>query len=117
MAYASLIAGLCLLPGKRLPRLRFLDFPQADKLVHFCLFGILGGLICWAADVRCRHRQAVLAAILAAVAYGAILEALQHVLLPHDRCFAWGDIGANAIGVAFFAGSYLWLRRRTDRAQ
>jgi VanZ family protein len=114
-AFAALITRLCLMPGKQLPQGRFLDFPQADKLVHFCLFGLLAGLICWAADARCRHRKAALLALVAVSAYGSLIEVLQPLLLPNDRCFSLGDIAANILGAAFFAGIFLALRQWADR--
>jgi len=114
-AFAALVARLCLMPGNQLPRFGFLGFPLADKLVHFCLYGILAGLICWAADVRCRHRKAALLALLGSIAYGSLIEVLQPLLLPNDRCFSLGDIVANTMGAAFFAGSFLGLRQWTDR--
>jgi VanZ family protein len=114
-AFAVLVTRFCLMPGKQLPRVQFLDFPQADKLVHFCMFGLLAGLICWAADARCRHRKAALLALVAVSAYGILIELLQPLLLPHDRCFSFGDIAANVLGATCFAGTFLGSRQWTDR--
>jgi VanZ family protein len=113
--FAALVTRFCLMPGKQLPQVQFLDFPQADKLVHFCMFGLLAGLICWAADARCRHRKAALLALVAVSAYGSLIEVLQPLLLPNDRCFSLGDIAANILGAAFFAGIFLALRQWADR--
>lgn len=88
---------------------------SADKLVHFCLFGLLAGLICWSADARCRHRKAALFAFVAVSAYGILIEVLQPLLLPNDRCFSLGDIAANILGAACFAGSFLAIRQWADR--
>jgi hypothetical protein len=35
--------------------------------------------------------------------------------LPNDRCFSLGDIAANILGAAFFAGIFLALRQWADR--
>jgi len=79
-----------------------------DKLNHLAAFGALA--LC--AVLGWRHqRSAMLAVLLALLAYGGAIELLQSQV--PNRQAEWGDLLADALGIA--AGALLalaWLRRR-----
>lgn len=69
--------------------------PHVDKLVHLLLFLALGWI--WHRSLaRAGRPVPYLAVFAAAVAYGAFLEALQH--LSGVRTAEWGDVAADALG-------------------
>ncbi len=75
-----------------------------DKVVHFAAYAVLALLLRRALRASAVGAPAV-AAVLAAVAYGALIEAIQS-LLPWRRA-EWWDLGADALGavLAVIAGS------------
>ncbi len=100
---AALISVLALMPAP--PRQMDLG---CDKLNHVFAFAALG--LCAVFGWR-GSRAALLAVLLALLAFGGAIELVQ--LQVPNRSGEWSDLGADAIGIglgALFAG--LWLRRR-----
>jgi VanZ family protein len=99
--WAGVIFALSSIPGTRL---RTMDLPQFDKIVHALLYGVLGGLLCRALD-RSRAggpaRSHVLLAILIATAYGVTDEI--HQLWTPQRSADWRDVVADACGATLGA--------------
>lgn len=93
-----------------------LDFPWADKLFHFVLYAVTGALFLVTFEREGRpfiRRNALVAAVVAAAAYGLIMEYAQGYTVA--RHFEWADAGVNAAG-AFAAVAYIYvLRRRKSR--
>lgn len=115
LAWALLIAFLCLTPGKALPQWQWADLLRVDKLVHMGMFAVLTvllarGLRDRSANTRPLPRLLLMAGALS-VAYGASMEVLQEIPGLNRR----GDIIdliANTVGAV--AGAY-WLRWRLKR--
>lgn len=87
-------------------------FPHADKIIHFLIYSLLGGLCLWSLRVtRFRYSVHITAlAILATSAYGASDEIHQSFVPGRDSTL--GDLSADIVGS--FAGVSLayFLARR-----
>jgi VanZ family protein len=96
--HLALITILSLLPAWFLPA-SVTGVVGLDKVVHAGLYGILGALVYWA---RAADRKGPPRAgwALGAMGYGVLMEVLQLTLSGVRRGFSWGDILANAVGVA-----------------
>ena len=96
--HLALIAILSLLPAWFFPA-SVTGVAGLDKVVHAGLYGILGALVYWA---RAADRKGPPRArwALGAIGYGVLMEVLQLTLSGVRRGFSWGDILANAVGVA-----------------
>jgi len=88
------IAFLSLLPGADLPAQRL-----NDKMSHFIAYGVLSFLI-----VLGRHKMSLIRAIVIAIGYGLVLEALQGAM-PFGRSASWLDALANTGGVMLGASA------------
>lgn len=111
-AHLVLIAGLSLLPAGLFP-LAATRIPGMDKVIHVALYGVLGGLLRWAADER-EAWAAGWALPLAGAAYGLLMEGAQLWLSGGARSFSWGDALANLLGVVlFWCGTGRLLGRRS----
>lgn len=75
--------------------------PGIDKAVHVGLYGILGGLLRWAAGPWAATRAARWWPVAGAL-YGLLLEWLQPWVGGAGRTFSWGDAAANLAGVMLF---------------
>lgn len=100
-----------------LPRGPGLDFPVgADKIAHGLAYAVLAGLAVRATSRLGRRRVFALAAIGAAIVYGALLENWQRLL--GGRTTELGDAIANAVGavVGGLVALYVWRPRRQRTA-
>lgn len=101
VTYASLKA-----PSMKPPPF-FLDFPNSDKLIHFCMyFGMAFWLFYSLISVRSRYRYLV--AFTLSVVYGIFMEIMQDVMAIGRSMDVW-DAVANATGAAIFllASAYI----------
>jgi VanZ family protein len=102
-AWGALVGVLLLMPVGDLPAPpnwlpAFLD-SISDKLVHAALF--FAGVLTLARSARAlRASHPLAAAVLAAIAYGGLLELLQG---STGRDASWGDLGADALGASLAA--------------
>ena len=115
VAWAALIAFLCLTPATTLPTWEWADLLSVDKFVHAVMFGVLTWLL--ARGLRRRSTNALsdgrllLVAGAASFFYGASMEVLQQI--PGlGRQGDWVDLTANTIGALVGA---LWLNWRWAR--
>ncbi|MDR0758344.1 MAG: hypothetical protein LBF85_10945 [Tannerella sp.] len=85
-------------PATKIPR-----FPGWDKIVHFCMYGGVAGVI-WLEYLfshrndRLRLKQGILAAAVCPLLLGGLLEIGQSTLTVH-RNGDWMDFAANAGGI------------------
>ncbi|MGV3637936.1 MAG: VanZ family protein [Flavobacteriales bacterium] len=117
IAWALLIAFLCLTPGKALPQWEWADLLSVDKVVHMLMFGALSYLLARGLKDRGHNRWSYARILVVAgsisFAYGALMELLQE--MPGlGRNGDLVDLTANTIGAV--VGAYLvyrfWTRQR-----
>jgi VanZ family protein len=89
-ASAAVLAG-CLVPNRWLPRL------PNDKFLHFASFILLSVLALSVAGSGAERWLWLLGLLIG----GWVIECLQ-ILVP-GRSFCWGDVAANASGIAVVA--------------
>jgi VanZ family protein len=117
IAWALLIAFLCLTPGKALPQWEWADLLSVDNVVHMLMFGALSYLL--ARGIKDRegnnwsYARVLIAAGSISFVYGALMELLQET--PGlGRNGDLVDLTANTIGAV--VGAYLvyrfWTRPR-----
>lgn len=98
-AYTALITRLSLAPSSSLKLFsRYFKFPNADKVAHFAMYGVLAALLVWAFRVRVTRFRAALWVAGVCIAYGLLMEVLQIIILPGDRHFSLLDFAANTAG-------------------
>ena len=101
-AYLILITFLSLMPGQDVPDIML--FPNADKVIHACMYAGFTFLLLWAYPVTFSgHRQFL--PFLIVVAYGFFMETLQRISVL-GRSFELRDELANSLG--FFPGWLAW---------
>lgn len=97
---------------------RLYEFPGADKVGHFVLYGVLSLLVNLVTLERWKRlgvwRVALLTSALLAALIG--LEELSQNLFP-ARTSSWADLAAGYLGVALFAGVAVWIRLKRRVAQ
>ncbi len=116
VAWALLIAFLCLTPGEELPQWEWADLLRVDKLVHALMFGVLTFLL--ASGFRSRpgnpwpDTKVLVVAGALSFGYGGLMELLQGI--PGlNRQGDLVDLTANSVGALL--GAFLihrvWERR------
>jgi VanZ family protein len=102
--YFLFISVLFFLPGSVLPKEGWLSKIYFDKWVHVGFFAVLVVLWLWA---LMPDRKAALWLILAAIAYGIVVEFVQDRFVP-NRSFDLGDWAADSVGSLI--GLWFWSR-------
>ena len=82
---------LCI-PGKKLPKMGWLQIPYFDKYVHIFIFGVLSYLFC-----RTTNKRWFWLVALICTCYGTAMEFVQENWIP-NRSFDAFDIIADTIG-------------------
>ena len=116
--WAALIFVLSSIPGTSLPTV---EVPQADKMVHTLIYGVLGALVLRALDgvgapgvgARWVGARGVLLAAALATLYG-ISDEIHQLWTPH-RSADWHDVVADAVGglsgaLALVGGRWMKIR-------
>jgi VanZ family protein len=93
---------LHVIPGNVFPRIpHYLDLLKPDKLLHAALFAVFVFLLAGAfrkeGSPSLLRRYPALAAVITALLFGAILELVQHYLIPNRFGSVYDEI-ANAVG-------------------
>lgn len=111
IAWFFVVSILVFLPGNDMPKVRWLNIPHFDKIVHAGLFGGMVFLFClpfFKSDLSLKKKRNyfMLIAFLAIV-YGIVVEFIQKYYIP-GRSFDLLDWMADSIGVviAFFVATY-----------
>jgi VanZ family protein len=103
LVWAATIFALSSFPGSTYPRT---NVPQADKIVHFILYGTMGTLCARALLLRrkanpappaARTRLLVLATAVALATLYGVSDELHQLLVP-GRSADWRDALADAVG-------------------
>jgi VanZ family protein len=109
--WTIIILVLTLMPGKAIPDVGFFN---ADKLVHFFVFGLLMVLTSYAIAkmkvVRGTPDNPMMISFIYSVALGIAIEVLQQ-FVP-GRSFSVADMIANTIGVTLGYFAFIKLQRR-----
>jgi len=101
VSWTAVVFYVCLMPASAVPAVPWMNFPLADKLVHFLLFGIL----CWLylkAGMSLTGQytwKGIYASALLSTCLGVLIEYLQATLV-NGRSFEYLDILADTIGIA-----------------
>jgi hypothetical protein len=110
VAWTLLILAACSIPGHELPASSLLQY---DKLAHFALFAVLGGLWMHALPGPLPRTTRVVTA--AGLAYAALTEVYQS-LLPLGRSGDPLDVLADAAGLLTAVVLYRWWAARREAA-
>ena len=99
LAYLGFLTWASLAPATTIARFP-LSFPYADKLFHFLIYG---GLVAVARWTFATSRLTQLSTfnpqlLIAAIAYGALMEFLQSFIVSYGRSFEILDLVANTLG-------------------
>lgn len=115
--WTAIILKLLLSESEGLPKFPWLDFPNADKLLHAGVFAVGSALILIALRAERMSgslRPKVLAVAVWAIVLGSLTEAVQHCCVD-TRSGEWADLMADLAGAALpVAGLwavYFWKRR------
>lgn len=90
--WSIIIIILCSIPGQEFPDTSFLDIPQLDKIIHFCLYLILSILTVkgfYTQDkIKSLTKYPYVFAVVYSICLGIIIELLQYYFIP----FRAGDL-------------------------
>ena len=103
LLWAALILALTLSPAPDLPKVKWINIPHADKIVHFVLFAVLYILLMHGLMKQHAYEfysRAVLWSIIVVILYGAATEILQ-AILPSGRDADIIDWLADYAGTVF----------------
>ncbi len=103
--YVGSIAALSLLPPQDLPKVH--QFRGFDKMVHFMMYFIFSGLLCWAIRLESNAFRLIFV-VLFTMGWGVMMEYLQ-LKMHIGRSFSYYDILANCLGVIFGIAVYIIL--------
>ena len=105
LLWALLIFVLCMIPGRDLPKISWLENFGFDKLIHAGLFFVLVVLFVRGFSEQQLKNYPKITALLICVAYGGVLEILQGVLFIERSADVY-DFIANScgsiLGIFFF---------------
>jgi VanZ family protein len=101
--YLGCVAALSLLPMNDLPHVH--EFRGLDKIVHFCMYFGLSGLLSWAGKTELQYSRFIYI-IVSTLGWGMFMEIMQ-MEMHLGRQFSWFDMIANASGV--FAGILVYI--------
>jgi VanZ family protein len=115
IAWFFMLSVLVFLPGNDVPKVKWLDFPNFDKLVHAGLFGGLTFLFCWpffntTLPLKKKINYFLFISFMG-IFWGISVEFIQKYYVP-GRSFDLLDWAADSIGVAIaFFVSKRWVNR------
>ncbi|MDE3144437.1 MAG: VanZ family protein [Bacteroidota bacterium] len=103
---------LLTIPGKKIPQISWMDFYQADKLVHIVMFFTLGFLFSFAVKRSDKKYLLILMIAIGGIVFGIAMEFVQKYFIP-NRSFDVNDMIADGIGCL---AAYFWWRRRFKKS-
>jgi VanZ family protein len=111
--WASIILVLCGMPPQDVDKIKFIDIPYLDKLVHFGLYFVLALLIMAILTLNSKlkySRWANLITIFSCLLYGWLIEVMQRVFFP-GRSYELMDVVADTAGAVVGVLLYRTIRR------
>lgn len=106
--WSIIIIILCSIPGQEFPDTSFLDIPQLDKIIHFCLYFILSILTVkgfYTQDyISFLAKYSYAFAVVYSICLGIIIELLQHYFIPFragDVYDVFANVGGSITGTLF----------------
>jgi len=111
--WASIILVLCGMPPQDVDKIKFIDIPYLDKLVHFGLYFVLALLIMAILTLNSKlkySRWANLITIFSCLLYGWLIEVMQRAFFP-GRSYELMDVVADTAGAVVGVLLYRTIRR------
>lgn len=117
ITWGAFILITCSLPSDELNRVKLINIPHIDKLVHLVLYFIFTLLLVSENNVKKYANGVTVNAIIiaagVALGFGAMVELLQYYVFTSRSAEIW-DMIANTIGFIAAAFAYQWVNRVTD---
>jgi|WetSurMetagenome_2_1015567.scaffolds.fasta_scaffold02763_4 VanZ family protein len=108
---ALLILYLSLASADSLNKIPVIHFPGMDKVVHFCMYAFLTGVLILENRKRISGVASVFIIVLIPFFLGAILEILQS-MITSTRTGSMADLLANTGGIIFSVLVFLLFRKK-----
>ncbi len=116
IAWAVFILLLCGIPGNQINKVKLIDIPHFDKVVHLFFYFTFALLLISENNSQKQQQQVTIKAILIAglisMSYGILIEILQKVVFINRGAEIW-DVVANTFGFILATGSYKLVNRIT----
>ena len=115
MLWALIIFILCVIPGKDIPHISFLELLSFDKFVHACIFfGLIllsiRGFLLQTNFIKLQQLARVIAFVICVV-YGGLLEIIQGAFCQ-GRSASVFDFIADSIGALIGWWTYNWMEKK-----
>lgn len=109
LLWAVFIMILCGIPGNELNKVKLINIPHFDKMVHAFLYFVFTILLISENNSQKMEMiipmKAILIAALIALSYGALIEIMQKTIFINRGAEVW-DMVANAFGFLLAAALY-----------
>ncbi|NOU18328.1 MAG: VanZ family protein [Bacteroidales bacterium] len=116
ITWAVFIFILCGIPGNQISKVKIIDIPHFDKIVHFSFYFTFTLLLISENNSQKLQQKATIKAILIAgvisISYGILIEILQKLVFINRGAEIW-DVVANAFGFILATLSYRLVNRIT----
>ncbi len=116
ITWAVFILLLCGIPGNQINKVKLIDIPHFDKIVHLSFYFTFALLLISENNSQKQQQQVTIKAILMAgvisISYGILIEILQKLVFINRGAEIW-DVVANAFGFILAALSYRLVNRIT----
>lgn len=111
--WAVVILVLCGMPPQDVDKVKFIDIPNMDKIVHAGLYFVLALLLMAITTLNSflkRTGLAYVVTIACCLLYGWLIEVFQREFFP-GRSFEWLDVVADTTGGILGVLLYKYIRR------
>jgi len=116
ITWAAFILLFCGIPGNQINKVKIIDIPHFDKIVHLFFYFTFTLLLISENNSQKQHRKitgkAIFIAAIISISYGILIEILQKLVFINRGAEIW-DIVANAFGFILATLSYRLINRIT----
>ncbi len=115
--WASIILVLCGMPPQDVDKIKFIDIPYLDKIVHFGLYFVLALLIMAILTLNSKLKHSswsYVITIFSCLFYGWLIELMQRSFFP-GRSYEMLDVVADTAGAVVGVLLYKTIRRLVKR--